>query len=75
MKVFRFLDYGGPEQQEFVELDVPTPGPGELLVRVRAAGVNPVDYKVRRGMFRDFGPRELPSEFGSEVAGIVEQVG
>jgi NADPH:quinone reductase-like Zn-dependent oxidoreductase len=75
MKVFRFADYGGPEQQEFVELDVPTPGPSELLVRVRAAGVNPVDYKVRRGMFRDFGPRELPSEFGSEVAGIVEQLG
>jgi NADPH2:quinone reductase len=75
MKVFRFADYGGPEQQEFVELDVPTPGPGELLIRVRAAGVNPVDHKVRRGMFRDFGPRELPSEFGSEVAGIVEQLG
>ena len=75
MKVFRFADYGGPEQQEFVELEVPTPGPGELLIRVRAAGVNPVDYKVRRGLFRDFGPRQLPSEFGSEVAGIVEQVG
>jgi NADPH:quinone reductase-like Zn-dependent oxidoreductase len=74
-KVFRFADYGGPEQQEFVEVAVPTPGPSEILVRVRAAGVNPYDYKLRRGMFRDYGPRQLPSEFGSEVSGVVEQVG
>ena len=74
-KVFRFTDYGGPETQEFVELDKPVPGPSEILVRVRAAGVNPVDYKVRRGMFKDFGPRALPSEFGSELSGVVEQVG
>jgi NADPH2:quinone reductase len=74
-KVFRFVDYGGPEQQEFVELAMPTPGPSEILLRVRAAGVNPYDYKLRRGMFRDYGPRQLPSEFGSEVSGVVEQVG
>ena len=42
---------------------------------MKAAGVNPVDYKIRRGMFKDFGPRELPSEFGSEVSGVVEEVG
>jgi len=40
-----------------------------------AAGVNPVDYKVRSGWFRDFGHRDLPSEFGSEVSGVVEQIG
>jgi NADPH:quinone reductase-like Zn-dependent oxidoreductase len=74
-KVFRFTEYGGPETQEFVELDTPVPGPSEILVRVKAAGVNPVDYKIRRGMLKDFMPRDLPSEFGSEVSGVVEQTG
>jgi NADPH:quinone reductase-like Zn-dependent oxidoreductase len=74
-KVFRFKEYGGPQTQEFAELDKPRPGPDEILVRVKAAGVNPVDYKVRSGWFKDFGHRELPSEFGSEVSGIVEEIG
>ncbi|MGI8668148.1 MAG: alcohol dehydrogenase catalytic domain-containing protein [Jatrophihabitans sp.] len=51
------------------------PGPSELLVAVRAAGVNPVDYKIRQGLMKDFAPRELPSEFGSEVSGVVVEVG
>jgi len=74
-RVFRFTEYGGPETQEFAEVDKPRPGPGELLVRVRAAGVNPVDHKVRSGRFAAFGSRELPSEFGSELAGVVEEIG
>jgi NADPH:quinone reductase-like Zn-dependent oxidoreductase len=74
-KVFRFTDYGGPETQEFVDLDKPVAGPTELLVRVKAAGVNPFDFKLRSGMFKDFLPRELPSEFGSELSGVVEQIG
>ncbi len=74
-RVFRFTEYGGPETQEFAELAKPVPGPSEILVRVKSAGVNPVDYKIRSGLFKDFGPRELPSEFGSEVSGFVEEVG
>jgi len=74
-KVFRFTEYGGPNTQEFVELDQPQPGPSEILVRVKAAGVNPVDYKIRQGRLQSFGPRQLPSEFGSEVSGIIEQLG
>ncbi len=74
-KVFRFRDYGGPDTQEFAELDRPRPGPGEIVVQVRAAGVNPVDHKVRSGMFKDFQSRQLPSEFGSEVAGVVAELG
>lgn len=74
-KVFRFRDYGGPDTQEFAEVDKPRPGPGEILVEVRAAGVNPVDHKVRSGRFREFSARELPSEFGSEVAGVVAELG
>ncbi len=42
-KVFRFTEYGGPETQEFAELPMPVAGPSELLVKVRSAGVNPVD--------------------------------
>lgn len=74
-KVFRFTEYGGPETQEFADLPKPTPGPSEILVRVRAAAVNPVDHKVRQGLLKDFAPRELPSEFGSEVSGVVEELG
>jgi NADPH:quinone reductase-like Zn-dependent oxidoreductase len=74
-RVFRFTEYGGPETQEFVELDKPVPGPSEILVRVKSAGVNPVDHKIRSGMLKDFGPRDLPSEFGSEVSGFVEELG
>ena len=74
-KVFRFREYGGPETQEFAEVDKPRPGPGQILVEVRAAGVNPVDHKVRSGRFKAVQSRELPSEFGSEVSGVVEEVG
>lgn len=74
-RVFRFSEYGGPQTQEFVELPMPEPGPSELLVKVRSAGVNPVDYKTRQGLLKDFAPRELPSEFGSEASGVVEKVG
>lgn len=74
-KVFRFSAYGGPETQEFVELPVPQPGPSELLVKVRSAGLNPVDLKIRSGALQQWSPRELPSELGSEVSGVVEAVG
>ncbi len=74
-KVFRFTEYGGPETQEFADVPKPTPGPSEILVRVKSAAVNPVDYKVRQGLLKDFAPRQLPSEFGSEVSGVVEELG
>lgn len=74
-RVFRFTEYGGPETQEFVELPMPQPGPSELLVKVKAAGVNPVDVKIRQGLLQEFMPRELPAEFGSEVSGVVQEVG
>jgi NADPH2:quinone reductase len=74
-KVFRFTEYGGPETQGFADLPKPTPGPSEILVRVKAASVNPIDCKIRQGMLKDFMPRDLPSEFGSEVSGVVEELG
>jgi NADPH:quinone reductase-like Zn-dependent oxidoreductase len=68
--------FGGPETEVFADLPRPVPGPGRLLVAVRAAGVNPVDFKRRQGYRRAGGPAtELPAVFGSEAAGVVEEVG
>ncbi len=67
---------GGPEVEEYLDLPMPTPGPGELLVRVRAAGVNPADWKRRDGMRMPGGPPpEFPVVMGGEVAGVVEATG
>lgn len=68
--------FGGPETESFADLPRPVPGPGRLLVAVRAAGVNPVDWKRRDGYRRAGGPAtELPAVFGSEAAGVVVEVG
>lgn len=65
-------DFGGPEMLDVVETEVPTPGPGEVRISVRAAGVNPADLKLREGLFGRF---SLPLRLGSEVAGVVDAVG
>ena len=74
-KVFRFTEYGGPETQELVDVAKPSPGPGQLLVAVRAAGVNPADWKLRAGLLREFTSVTPPAVLGSEVAGVVERLG
>ena len=71
MRGYGFLRIGGPEQQAFLEVPEPAPGPGELLVRVRAAGVNPGDWRMREGSYGIDGPAVL----GREVAGTVLAVG
>jgi NADPH:quinone reductase-like Zn-dependent oxidoreductase len=72
---YGFTSYGGPDGQRFFDIPMPEPGPGEVLVEVHAAGVNPVDWKVREGMHRAFLPLELPAVLGREVAGIVVRSG
>ncbi|MEU6259952.1 NADP-dependent oxidoreductase [Streptomyces sp. NPDC047043] len=76
-KAYVFTRYGGPEAEAFVDVDRPSPGPGQVLVAVRAAGVNPVDWKQRTGYRRpgETGEREFPAYFGNEVSGVVEEVG
>jgi NADPH:quinone reductase len=67
-------DYGGPEVLSVIDQPAGAPGPGQARIEVRAAGVNPVDYRVYSGIFgRD--PANLPLRIGSEAAGVVVQVG
>jgi NADPH2:quinone reductase len=67
-------EYGGPEVLEVREVEVPAPGPGEVTIEVRAAGVNPVDYKLFSGA-RGADPDALPLPIGLEVAGALGAVG
>jgi enoyl reductase len=66
---------GPPEVLRLIPLDVPEPEPGTVVVRVLAAGVNPVDVMVRRGELEDGRPLDRPRTLGNEMAGIVERVG
>jgi NADPH:quinone reductase-like Zn-dependent oxidoreductase len=71
MKAVRIERYGGEEVMELVEMERPKPGAGQVLVKVRAAAVNPVDWKIRDGLGELFGMKP-PLILGCEVAGTVE---
>lgn len=73
--VIVFNQYGGPDVLEPVEMPDPVPGPGQLRIRVRAAGVQPFDCATRRGEFASYFPLEFPARLGNEVAGIVDRLG
>ncbi|MGU3434878.1 NADP-dependent oxidoreductase [Actinomycetes bacterium M1A6_2h] len=70
-----FTEYGGPETQVLLDLPTPQPGSGQLLVRVRAAGVDPADWKVRSGLRKATVPVTFPAILGREVAGTVVAAG
>ncbi len=74
-KAVRFDDYGGVDVLEVREVARPEPGPGQVLVAVRAAGINPSEGKIRSGAVREIFPATFPSGQGSDLAGVVEQVG
>lgn len=67
--------FGGPEVLHWGELPKPAPGPGEILVRVAYAGVNPADWKAREGMLSKYFTCRFPFVLGFDLAGIVEAVG
>lgn len=75
MRAYVLKRYGGPESAELRDLPIPRPGPGQLLVRVRAAGLNPVDYKIREGKLRLVHSPALPTVLGNELAGEVVELG
>src|ERR1700734_1535574 len=74
-RAVRFDQYGGLEVLKVVEVERPSPGPGKVLVRVKAAGINPGEAAIRKGLFAARWPSTFPSGQGSAFAGIVEGVG
>jgi NADPH:quinone reductase-like Zn-dependent oxidoreductase len=75
MKAIVVHQYGGPEVLKFEEYPDPVAGPGEVLVRVAAASVNPIDYKRRAGLTKDFYPLKFPGLIGVDMAGTVVKIG
>ena len=75
MKAMRIHAFGGPEVLELEQQPMPEPGEGEVLVRVLAASVNPVDYKIRSGGYPAVGEDKLPMTLGRDVAGVVDRCG
>src|SRR5579875_3030572 len=75
MKAVRFIEYGGPEVLRVVEAEEPHACHGQVRIAVRAAGVNPSDWKDRAGDARDSEPVPLPSGVGFEASGVVDEVG
>lgn len=75
MRAIRVSGYGGPEQLKLERIERPQPQAGEVLLRVYAAGVNPIDWKIRQGLLKEFMPMTFPYTPGIEVAGVVEETG
>jgi NADPH:quinone reductase-like Zn-dependent oxidoreductase len=69
MRALRIHGYGGPEVMRLDEVPVPTPAAGQVLVRVRAAAVNPIDWKMRRGLLASIFPLSFPRTLGRDCAG------
>jgi NADPH:quinone reductase-like Zn-dependent oxidoreductase len=75
MKAVVLHEYGGPDRLKYEEWDDPQAGYGQILIRVTAAGVNPIDWKIRSGAMKDFMPLELPTILGYDYSGVVRSVG
>jgi len=72
MKAIRIHEFGGPEVLRYEDVQEPQPGPGEIRIKIVAAGVNPIDWKIRRGLI---GELPLPMTVGLDVAGTVDSIG
>ena len=75
MKAVRIHEYGGPEVLELEEAPMPKPASDEVLVKVYATSVNPVDWKIREGMRKEKFPADLPLIPGWDVSGVIKNVG
>jgi len=74
-RAVRFDNYGGIDVLQVVEVGRPLTGPGQVLVRVKAAGINPGEASIRKGLFAERWPSTFPSGQGSDLAGVVEEIG
>ncbi len=75
MKAIRFYEFGGPERLQLETIESPQPAPSEVLVEVKAAGVNPVDWKIREGYLSEVLPHQFPIIPGWDAAGVVRSCG
>ena len=75
MRAFVLSCYGGPECTALIDVPPPSPRPGEFLVRVHAAGLNPLDFKTRAGALKIIQNYRLPIVIGNELSGVIEAVG
>ena len=75
MRAVRMHEYGGPEVLRIETIDRPSPGPGELLIAVKAASVNPIDWKLRQGMVKSWWPLTFPAIPGRDLSGVVVGIG
>ncbi|SHJ41002.1 NADP-dependent oxidoreductase [Paraburkholderia terricola] len=75
MKRIQYHRYGGHDQMRLEEFTLEEPGTGQVVVRVKAASVNPVDWKVRNGVMKFMTGRRFPRAMGSDFSGVVEAVG
>ncbi|WP_328604272.1 NADP-dependent oxidoreductase [Amycolatopsis sp. NBC_00345] len=75
MKRVSFAEFGGPEVLQLLDAEEPHAGPGQVRIAVRAAGVNPVDWRVREGQVLGAHPTVLPSGVGIDAAGVADEVG
>lgn len=75
MKACTIEKFGGRDQLKITDLPTPEAGEGEVLIRIHAAGVNPVDWKIREGLLNDMFPHRFPLILGWDLAGVVEAVG
>src|SRR5689334_16601819 len=74
VRAVRFARYGDIDVLDVVEVDRPKAGPGLLVVRVKAAGINPGEASIRKGLLQAIFPATFPSGQGTDLAGIVEEV-
>ncbi|MFF5550505.1 NADP-dependent oxidoreductase [Streptomyces olivaceoviridis] len=75
MKKVSFAEFGGPDVLQLLDAEEPHAGPGRIRIAVRAAGVNPVDWRIREGQVLGAHPTELPSGVGLDASGVVDEVG
>lgn len=75
MKKVSFAEFGGPDVLQLIDAEEPHAGPGQIRIAVRAAGVNPVDWRIREGQVLGAHPVELPSGVGLDASGVVDEVG